>query len=159
MGDERAKSEASLAALRALLAAAPPEVQAFGAEDHTLLRYLVAHAHSAPKALAGLAATAKWRATLVEPGFSCAMCAARPGAHCFVSLGQDDEGAALIYGCPARASEGGEVEKTVLHCVNSLEKQWGAQGAAPQQWVWIVDFNGFGLTHAMQARLGISFVR
>ena len=105
------------------------------------------------------ASTAKWRATLVEPGFSCAVCAARPGAHCFVSLGQDDEGAALIYGCPARASEGGEVEKTVLHCVNSLEKQWGAQGAAPQQWVWIVDFNGFGLTHAMQARLGISFVR
>lgn len=28
-----------------------------------------------------------------------------------------------------------------------------------EQWVWVVDFRGFGFTHAMQARLGISFAK
>jgi hypothetical protein len=152
-------------ALAALLARASPAAQAYAADELTRQRYLTAHNGSAQRALEGLEATAAWRATAIHPSYACALCQAKPGAHCFVSLGQDAQGAAIIYGCPARASEGGEVARTVEHCVNCLERQWGAGGggggggdaAAPQTWVWLVDFNGFGMSHALQARLGISF--
>ena len=142
--------------LAALVAQAAPAVQSYACAL-TQARYLTAHCGRPAEALAGLEATVAWRASAIQPGFACALCREKPGAHCFISLGQDDEGDALIYGAPARASEGGEVPGTVAHCVNSLEKQWGAGGAAPQRWSWVVDFRDFGFTHAMQARLGISF--
>ena len=151
-----------LAALRALLPSASPAAQALAARGSTLARYLTAHRGSAPAALAGLEATAAWRATAIQPAFTCPACAAKPGAHCFVSLGRDAQGAALIYGAPARASEGGEVPQTLAHCVNALERQWegeggGGGGASAGTWVWLVDFRAFGVTHALQARLGIAF--
>ena len=126
------------------------------ATPHTLRRYLAAH-HTPEAALRALKATHSWRAAAIDPAFICPMCAARPGAHCFIPIGHDAAGAAIIYGCPARASEGGEVEKTIAHCVNALEKQFSAEPSGCQQWVWVVDFTGFGMTHALQARLGASF--
>ena len=147
-----------LQALQALLPSASPAAQALGASSHTLQRYLTAHRDSVPKALAGIEATAAWRAKAILPGFSCALCAARPGAHCWVSLGCTADGCALIYGAPARASEGGEGEGTLAHGVNSLERQWeggaGEAAGGSGQWVWLVDFREFGVTHALQARLG-----
>lgn len=146
----------NLSALDALIAEASAEVQAYAC-PFTRQRYLSAHYNDAKAALKGIQDTVAWRASAIVDGFSCALCAQKPGAHCFISLGQDSEGAAIIYGCPARAASGGEVALTVAHCVNCLEKQWGAAPAAPQTWVWVVDFRGFGISHSLQARLGISF--
>jgi hypothetical protein len=120
----------------------------------TLNRYLVAFDGNLERAKAGLEATIEWRSTSIIPTFVCIPCARNKGAHCFISLGEDKEGNALIYGCPARAGET-NVEETMAHCIHSLEKQWPNNGA--KKWVWIVDFKGFGLVHSLNARLGISF--
>jgi len=127
--------------------------------DFTLERYLIANKLDVSKSLSGIKETAKWRQSAIIPGFVCELCRMKPGSHCFISLGLDAGGSTLIYGCPARASEGGEVEATMAHCVNTLEKQWGevTGPSPPQDWVWMVDFRGFGVSHALQARLGMSF--
>jgi hypothetical protein len=149
-----------LAELQALLLHASAPAQALASRHGYQQRYLTAHRDSPKAALAGLEATAAWRATAIQPSYTCSMCAAKPGSHCFVSLGRDSSGAALIYGCPSRASEGGEVDRTMAHCANSLEKQWEGEGEAGSgisgSWVWVVDFRDFGFTHALQARLGIA---
>lgn len=125
---------------------------------HTLTRYLDANNGDVAKAKEALLATQKWRRESLAPGFSCAPCAAAPGEHCFIPLGLDATGAALVYGCPARAA-GNAVEDTVAHVVHALEKQFdGEEGdAQPRRWVWVVDFSGFGFSHAMNARLGLAF--
>ena len=144
-------------ALQAWVATQPPSD--FLSLQHTLTRYLEAYRGDVEAAKAALLASVAWRAASLQPGFSCAPCAATPGEHCFIPLGADATGAALVYGCPARASGSGNIEHTVAHVAHALEKQFAGEegGPAPRQWVWIVDFSGFGLTHALQARLGISF--
>jgi len=126
---------------------------------HTLYRYLEAHRGDLAACKAALLQTLAWRASnLQHAGFTCKPCAARPGEHCFIPLGFDATGAALIYGCPARAS-GSSVEETVAHAAHALEKSFAGEDGdpAPRQWVWVVDFTGFGITHALQARLGLAF--
>jgi hypothetical protein len=132
------------------------------ATDGTLSRYLRAHNNNLTHAKRGLEATVLWRETSISSTFVCAPCKDTNGAaHCFIPLGTDASGATIVYGCPARASAGGEVTHTLAHCVNALEKQWTScdnlDNHGSRQWVWIVDFKGFGLTHSMNARLGIAF--
>jgi hypothetical protein len=144
-------------ALQAWVATQPPSD--FLSLQHTLTRYLEASRGDVEAAKAALLASVAWRAATLQPNFSCAPCAATPGEHCFIPLGADATGAALVYGCPARASGSGNIEHTIAHVAHALEKQFTGEagGPAPRQWVWIVDFSGFGLTHALQARLGLSF--
>jgi hypothetical protein len=135
---------------------ASPEIREF-ATHATIERYLSASRDNVLNAQRGIEATVSWRKDAIMPDFTCSACAASPGSHCFIPLGSDGGNAVLVYGAPARASAGGEVAATVSHCVNALEKQWRNDGS--RQWVWIVDFRGFGLTHALNARLGIAFAQ
>jgi hypothetical protein len=48
------------------------------------------------------------------------------------------------------------VQHHLEHAYRTAELQGLAQ-PGEAKWTWLVDFNGFGFTHAMQARLGISF--
>ena len=124
------------------------------ATTFTLKRYLDAFDSDLERAKVGLESTVDWRSTSIIPSFVCKPCARNKGAHCFISLGDDKKGNALIYGCPARAGET-NVEETLAHCIHTLEKQWPNDGA--KRWIWIVDFKGFGIIHSLNARLGISF--
>jgi hypothetical protein len=135
---------------------ASPDVREF-ASPATIERYLIAHNDSVTRAQRGIEATVSWRKAAISPDFVCSVCAAQPGSHCFVPLGADGGNAVIVFGAPARASAGGEVSATVSHCVNALEKQWTNDGS--RQWVWLVDFRGFGLTQALNARLGIAFAQ
>jgi hypothetical protein len=45
----------------------------------------------------------------------------------------------------------------VRHVVHCLEHAFASHGC--ETWTWLVDFKGFGFTHAMNARLGIAFAR
>jgi len=140
--------------ITAWLETAPEEMRVY-CTPQTIERYLTAHRGDGKAATKGLEKTLAWRKETIAPTFKCITCESNPGGHCFFSLGpRSSDSAALIYGCPARASEGGEVEKTIAHCVNSLERQWSG---STQTWVWLVDFRGFGLSHSLQARLGMSF--
>jgi hypothetical protein len=130
--------------------------------EATLRRYATARKGDAAAALDMLKGTVEWRKTAVVRPLACATCESEPTSHCFFPIGRDAHGNAVIYGNPPRASNTG-VEATVTHVVHQLERCWderesGAAGLCQGgQWVWVVDFRGFGFTHAMQARLGISF--
>ena len=123
--------------------------------DATLRRYAAARPTNAHAALSMLKATLEWRRSAVAPPLHCPRCDAGRASHCFVPIGKYD-GSVFIYGCPARAADP-DVEATVRHVVHCLEHAFDDGGC--EQWTWLVDFKGFGLTHALQARLGAAFAR
>ena len=121
----------------------------------TLARYSAARGHDPARACASLRETLAWRRTAIVRPLACAPCAADRAAHCFLPLGLTAEGAAVVYICPARAREPG-VEETIAHVVSTLEACFTAP-RADGTWIVVLDFSGFGLTHAMQVRLGAHF--
>lgn len=123
--------------------------------DATLRRYSAARPKDYSAALAMLKATLAWRRTAVVGPLHCPKCDVRRTSHCFVPIGTADA-SVFVYGCPARASDP-DVEGTVRHVVHCLEHAFAAHGC--ETWTWLVDFKGFGFSHAMQARLGIAFAR
>ncbi|KAJ3081335.1 hypothetical protein HK102_002422 [Quaeritorhiza haematococci] len=123
--------------------------------DATLLRYLVARNFHFDHAFQMLQKTLEWRKTAVHENFTCERCDKVSSSHCFIPIGWDASGRVVVYGCPARATDT-EVQPIVAHVVHCLEHCWKHPKSAGQ-WTWLVDFNGFGLSEAMQARLGISF--
>ena len=120
-----------------------------------LQRYSAARGLDFARASASLRETLLWRRTAVVRPLACAPCAADRAAHCFVPVGLTAEGAAVVFICPARAKEPG-VEETIAHVVSTLE-QCFSHPRADGTWIVILDFAGFGLTHALQVRLGAHF--
>jgi hypothetical protein len=143
---------AALAAWRDGNAELTPSERAWCSEP-TLRRYCIARNASAEAALKMLQDTLAWRKSALEPPLCCPRCDLDTTAHCFIPLGIDGTNV-FVYGSPPRASQT-NVEDTVRHVVQSLEHCFDAHGC--EQWTWLVDFKDFGLTHAMQARLGITF--
>ncbi|KAI9019905.1 CRAL-TRIO domain-containing protein [Hyaloraphidium curvatum] len=86
----------------------------------------------------------------------CPDCDAEEKAHCFLPVGWDSSGRVVVYGSPPRATRS-SVPETVDHVVRCLELCFSHPFTTSGQWTWLVDFAGFGLRHAMQARLGITF--
>lgn len=123
--------------------------------DATLRRYANARPKSGTAAVAMIQATLEWRRTAVAAPLHCPRCDSNRASHCFVPIGVTD-GSVMVYGAPARASDP-DVEGTVRHVVHSLEHAFSNHSC--ETWTWIVDFNGFGLTHALQARLSVAFAR
>jgi hypothetical protein len=132
--------------------------------EATIHRYLVARNFNPELALAMLKGTLKWRSTYISrttfPATAathlvCEKCENCPTSHYFFPCGWDDAGRVVIYGCQARMKDT-EVEGTVYHCMRSLEKAW-KHPRSSGQFVYVVDFNGFGLRHATYARLGITW--
>jgi hypothetical protein len=63
----------------------------------------------------------------------------------------------IVYSSQPRASSA-PVEPQMHHVVHALEHTFRPEPAIHHQWIWIVDFNGWGWSHAMQARVGISML-
>lgn len=118
----------------------------------TLRRYAVARNGDVRGATDNLLDTLKWREGAVPPSLHCPACDRDARMHCFFPIGVDERGRVVVYASMARAMTN-EREVTVGHMVHTLEHAFKASEALGlhHQWVWIVDFNGFGLRHAMQA--------
>jgi hypothetical protein len=128
--------------------------------DLTLRRYATARRGDYDAALSMLQNSIEWREEAVKEPLGCEICEADPTSHCFFPIGTTvgDENI-VIYGNPPRASNR-EVPQTVTHVVHSLEHCWSATSPSKvegSRWVWVVDFNGFGWTHALEVRLGSAF--
>lgn len=128
---------------------APPAVS-----DIDLLRFQLARG-SADAAIANLTETRAWRASLAGMDGSCGTCEGDPHSHSFQVIGVDAHGRPIVYGCPARAAVR-DVDACVQHVVRSLEHAF-AQPGTHHTWVWAVDYAGFGIVHAMQVPLALSF--
>ncbi|KXS19536.1 CRAL/TRIO domain-containing protein [Gonapodya prolifera JEL478] len=128
--------------------------------DSTLHRYLVARNFSSEESLKMLRASLEWRETCgfipeTPSDFKCELCEDESTSHNFIPIGWDRKSRPVIYGCPARATNP-TVPPIVHHVVHCLEKCW-IHPRSSGQWVWVVDFNGFGFKEAMQTRLAIAF--
>jgi hypothetical protein len=82
----------------------------------------------------------------------CPACNKNPGEHCFFPIGRDENGRVIIYAAPARARSN-EAAEAVRHMSCMLEYAFAQDpSGAAYQWVWVLDFAGFSITHAMHAR-------
>jgi hypothetical protein len=137
-------------------AALSPRGVSFLQEPSTLRRYAAATNGDAAAAKARLLATVAWRDESLVPPLSCPDCSADPLSHCFHCIGfsepteAEPRGCALVYACAARARTN-ETVGAVRHMLHTLEQAWAAPAAnGAERLLWIVDFNGFGMSHAMQ---------
>ncbi len=119
----------------------------------TLRRYAVARNGDFDAAVKNITATLEWRKANVPDSMHCTACDSDTGMHCFSCVGIDDHRRVVVYACAARAKTN-ETAVTVGHMCQTLEHAWTYTEDLDlhHQWLWIVDFNGFGLSHAMQGR-------
>ena len=135
-----------------------PRAAAFLKENSTLRRFAAATNGDAAKSITRLRETIAWREESLAPPLSCPDCGADPLSHCFHCLGlsgptpADPGGCALVYACAARARTN-ETVGAVRHMLHTLEHAWASPAgvaAGAERLLWVVDFNGFGMSHALQ---------
>lgn len=63
----------------------------------------------------------------------------------------------MIYASSARALCN-EAEGCVMHMTRTLEMAWTRPEVA-DQWVWLIDFNGFTMKHAMQVKTSVAVMK
>lgn len=117
----------------------------------TFRRYAIARNGDFQAALQNLLDTLTWRETNVPEILHCHVCDADPFMHCFFPIGLDVSNRLVIYSCASRAKTN-ERDITVRHMVHSLEHAWrfSDELGLHHQWVWIIDFNGFGIKNALE---------
>jgi hypothetical protein len=158
---EPASEEEAAAAVAALRAAVAPHVTtpedvAF-ATDAALRRFLVARRWDVGGAAKTLAATLEWRKAHIRHPLRCEPCEADPLAHCVVPLGWDTQAHPVVWGCPARGANG-DGPAASAHMVASLEHVFSLPQSG-EQWVWCVDFAGFGLRESAQVNIAVAFAK
>jgi hypothetical protein len=119
--------------------------------QQTFRRYAVARNGDYEAAVQNLVETLEWRETNVPELLQCPICNADPLMHCFFPIGLDENKRLVIYSCASRAKTN-ERDITVRHMVHTLEHAWrfSDELGLDHQWVWIIDFNGFGMKNALE---------
>lgn len=143
-----------------------PSNAIFLKDTRNLKRYAVARNGEYAKALDQLEKTLAWRDTL-ESTLHCPACDKDKDMHCFLPVGVSQaiapaapDGAVVIYACAARAKTN-DTAVTVQHMVHSLEHAWATcsrEAPGADKLCWLIDFNGFGLKHAMSGGTASTFM-
>lgn len=132
------------------------EGRAFLASDITLRRYLTAKQVDTKVAQEALLASIAWRDGFIRRPFTCGPCTVDGRSHCFIPIGVHPElRMPIVYASQPRAADSG-VETQLHHVVHTVEHLFETVPGVHHSWIWIVDFNGWGFSHAMQARVGIT---
>ena len=82
--------------------------------------------------------------------YTCPLCAVDPSSHSLIKMAEKN-GIVYFYTCPAKATM--YDAKSILHHYD------GVLSEIKKEWVWIVDGEGFGLTHAMQINVAIELAK
>jgi len=80
--------------------------------------------------------------------YTCPICAIHPSSHSLTKV-EEKNGIVYYYTCPAKAT---------MYEVNGILTHYdGVLSEIPEnkEWIWIVDGEGFGFTHAMQINVAI----
>mmetsp|Transcript_42480 Transcript_42480/g.104124 ORF Transcript_42480/g.104124 Transcript_42480/m.104124 type:complete len:305 (-) Transcript_42480:114-1028(-) len=120
-------------------------------DPRTLRRFAVARRGDTDGAKKQIQKCCAWRdkhLSLPISALTCPDCEKDVRNHCFFSLGPDHLGRNVVYACARRALIN-EAHGASQHMARTLEIGFARPGAA-STWVWIVDFNGFGVHDAMQ---------
>eukprot|EP01065_Artemidia_motanka_P046814 TRINITY_DN7183_c0_g1_i1.p1 TRINITY_DN7183_c0_g1~~TRINITY_DN7183_c0_g1_i1.p1 ORF type:complete len:483 (+),score=152.46 TRINITY_DN7183_c0_g1_i1:73-1449(+) len=136
-------------------------------DDRCLRRYLRGNIYNKPKdkrdqivksAAEQLAATLVWRGTgpqslLAEggkrpPDVRCSGCTADPTSHAMRIVGLDKTRRAVCYTCYSQSVHRFNVKENMEHMLWVMEEAAAVMersGAGAEQWVWVVDFDGYSL--------------
>lgn len=129
-------------------------------------RFLRAHRGDQTKAQNNMQTTLLWRRDALKPEAWAGRYSRDAHDFCFVPLGLDNAGRPVIYGCPSRASNR-DAAATVDHVIMEIEHAFSQESKpvpfpdgvlCDEQWVWCVDFNGFGFRDILNPDLGRRFV-
>jgi len=84
--------------------------------------------------------------------YTCPLCAIDPSSHSLIKMAEKN-GILYYYTCPAKA--------TMYDAKSIINHYDGVLSKIPKdkKWVWIVDGEGFGLTHAMQINVAIELAQ
>lgn len=124
--------------------------------EEDVARFLVARNSNVDAALKQMKAACVWCDELMSSPLTCPCCESDPSAHSHVPIGlESSASSAIVYGCPARATERG-VDETLQHVALQCEYLFSLPETG-SRWVWVVDYNGFRLSHALQGRLAARF--
>jgi hypothetical protein len=129
-------------------------------------RFLRAHRGDQTRAQENMQSTLEWRRHAVKPEAWAGRYTKDQHEFCFVPLGLDNAGRPVVYGSPCRASNR-DVPATVDHVIMEIEHAFSKEGeivpspggvVCDEQWVWCVDFNGFGFGDLLNPEMGRRFV-
>ncbi len=82
--------------------------------------------------------------------YTCPICAVNPSSHSLIKMGEKN-GIVYYYTCPAKA--------TMYDAKSIINHYDGVLSEVKKKWIWIVDGEGFGLTHAMQINVAIELAK
>jgi len=83
--------------------------------------------------------------------YECPICTLWPSSHSLKKVGEKN-GIVYFYTCPAQAILYDDVKGIIHHYDGVLSEN-------DKEWIWIVDSEGFGFTHAMQTTVAIELAK
>eukprot|EP00183_Erythrolobus_madagascarensis_P006752 CAMPEP_0185843996 /NCGR_PEP_ID=MMETSP1354-20130828/329_1 /TAXON_ID=708628 /ORGANISM="Erythrolobus madagascarensis, Strain CCMP3276" /LENGTH=265 /DNA_ID=CAMNT_0028543599 /DNA_START=36 /DNA_END=833 /DNA_ORIENTATION=+ len=111
--------------------------------DITYTRYLRARGQNVDKAYAMLCTSLKWREKEAPASLVCAACMRNKRSHTMRCIGRDKLGRPVFYS-HFTGVENRVPEENAHHLIWMLENCFADEPDTPQQYVWVVDFVGFG---------------
>lgn len=125
-------------------------------DDATARRFIRATNGQLPLSAKRLQNTMAWRKLNKPEAVVCTACAKDPRAHYMHVVGYDSLNRPIIYSCLEAA--GNKVyQDNVDHMISTFETAIKCMPPGVEQWVWVCDFHGFGVSDA-NPRLAKAFL-
>lgn len=120
----------------------PPRYQ--GVDVLTINRFIAATNGNLQLSAKRLAATCAWREQNQPEKVVCKACAKNPKSHFMHVIGHDALQRPIIYSCLA-AAKNKVYQDNHDHMIATFEKAIKLMPPGVQNWVWVCDFEGFGM--------------
>uniref|UniRef100_A0A6T8PAQ3 CRAL-TRIO domain-containing protein n=1 Tax=Hemiselmis andersenii TaxID=464988 RepID=A0A6T8PAQ3_HEMAN len=124
-----------------------------------IMRYIRAEVGSTSKAFKRIIATVDWRKTQTPMATGvCSQCEKDHRAHDLRCIGEDMYSRPIMYNCFA-AQTAKDPMGLLEHFIVKSEECVRRMGGGVETWVWICDFEGFGLRDAIDPRFSIWLIQ
>ncbi|GAX74409.1 hypothetical protein CEUSTIGMA_g1857.t1 [Chlamydomonas eustigma] len=126
-------------------------------DDDTVRRFIRATGGNIPLAVKRLNTTSEWRAQVKPELMVCKACAKKPGSHYMHVVGFCKQSRPLVLSCAALAQNRVH-DDNKEHLIQCFESAVKCMSPGVEQWVWICDFHGFGLSDVMNPGIAKTFL-
>jgi len=127
------------------------------ADDATVARFVRATNGNLKESIKRLKSTCDWRAKAKPEEVVCKACAKNSRSHYMHVVGHDLLGRPIIYSCVALA-ENKVYEDNRDHMIQTFETAIKCMPEGVEQWVWVCDFHGFGMSDALNVKIAKAFL-
>eukprot|EP00210_Caulerpa_lentillifera_P001533 g1471.t1 len=114
-------------------------------DDAMVLRYLRATSGNVAKAAERIEASVQWRRQIQPESLVCKACVRDPSAHYMNVVGFCKIQRPVFYSC-MKLSRSKDVEEGKIHLITQFEQAIRMMPDGVEQWVWVSDFFGFGMS-------------